>query len=517
MWNLLGLDASIGKRLGWSQALVLLVALAGSGLGYLGLSGVADATRSMYEDSLVTERLASDWYRVVFNGTTRTTAIAASEDASLATFFAKDATEASKQSSEFQSRLDKLLTTPKERAVFDKVGALRKRFISLRDQISEAKKAGDADRAKQLFSDFVPASREYLEGIRAVAELQREQLDEQISLVVSSNLRARAALAGFSAVALLVGIGIAVMLTRSITRPLNRAVQAADAIARFDLSDRIDASGRDETGQLLRAMQTMQSALVRLIGEVRGSSDSISTASNEIAVGNMDLSGRTEQTASNLQQAAASLTQLTGTVRQTADSATTANQLAVSAVGTAQQGGTLMKEVVSTMGEISESSRRIHDIIGVIDGIAFQTNILALNAAVEAARAGEQGRGFAVVAGEVRSLAQRSASAAREIKTLIASSVERVDSGSALVSNAGATMERIVQSVQRVSDLIAEISASAREQSQGIGEVHSAVGQLDEMTQRNAALVEEAASAAESLKEQTHRLVEAVSVFRLAR
>ncbi|HLO94668.1 MAG TPA: methyl-accepting chemotaxis protein [Burkholderiaceae bacterium] len=508
---------SIAQRLSLIQALVLLVALIGSGLGYWGLSRMAASTAAMHADTMATERVAADWYRNVFNGTTRTTAIAVSGDSQLASYFAQQAAEATKRSTELQQQLDKLLTLPEDRARFDRVGELRKAYISHRDAITAARKAGDPAKAQELFEQsFVPASKAYLDSIREIAQSQRDRLDEVVKELLATNQRARLGLLLFGVCALVVGGALALWLARSITRPLHQAAALADAIAHFDLSQPIEARGSDETGQLLRALQTMQAALLRLIGELRGSTDSISTASAEIATGNMDLSARTEQTASNLQQAAASLTQLTGTVRQTADSATTANQLASSAAETAQRGGAVMGQVVATMGEISESSRRIADIIGVIDGIAFQTNILALNAAVEAARAGEQGRGFAVVAGEVRSLAQRSAEAAREIKALIATSVERVESGSRLVTDAGSNMREIVDSVQRVSDIIGEISAAAHEQREGIDQVNAAVGQLDQMTQQNAALVEQAASAAESLKDQSQRLAGAIAVFRLS-
>ncbi|OWQ46784.1 hypothetical protein CDL60_13265 [Roseateles noduli] len=507
---------SIGRRLGLVQALVLVIALIGSAMGYLGLSRVAAQTEAMYQETIVTERVASDWYRNVYNGGTRTTAIAVSADPALATFFAEQAAESTKSSTELQTRMDKLLDSPEERAAFDRVIELRKAYIKVRDTITEAKKQGDPARAKQLFDEqFKPAAAAYLESIRVIAQQQRDQLDTALKALSDTNARARTALVVFGLVALAAGGALAVWLTRSITRPLAQAAEVADAISRFDLTRRIETTSGDETGQLLRSLSEMQGALVRLIGEVRGSTDSIGTASAEIATGNMDLSARTEQTASNLQQAAASLTQLTGTVRQTADAATTANQLAGSAAETAQRGGAVMGQVVATMGEISDSSRRIADIIGTIDGIAFQTNILALNAAVEAARAGEQGRGFAVVASEVRSLAQRSAQAAKEIKTLIATSVERVDSGSRLVSDAGTTMNDIVTSVQRVTDIIAEIRAASQEQSDGINQVNAAVGHLDQMTQQNAALVEEAASAAESLKDQSNRLSTAIAVFRL--
>jgi len=303
----------------------------------------------------------------------------------------------------------------------------------------------------------------------------------------------------------------------SICQPIERAEQIAKAIAQGDLTDHhIDASGNDETARLLRSLADMQQSLSRLVGQVRQSTDSISTASTEIATGNQDLSARTEQTASNLQRAASSMDQLTNTVRQTADASRQANQLASSAGEVAARGGAVVSQVVRTMNDINASSKKISDIISVIDGIAFQTNILALNAAVEAARAGEQGRGFAVVASEVRSLAGRSAEAAREIKSLIGASVERIETGSRLVTDAGQTMTDIVSSVQRVSDIIGEITAAATEQSHGIGEVNTSVLQLDQMTQQNAALVEQSAAAAESLREQAERLAEVVSTFKLS-
>ena len=281
-----------------------------------------------------------------------------------------------------------------------------------------------------------------------------------------------------------------------------------------DLTVDIAANGSTDSAAALRSLQALQVSLRQTLGSIRGGADGVSVAAQEIATGNADLSNRTEQTASNLQQAASSMAQLTGTVNQTADSARTANQLASSASEVAARGGSVVAQVVSTMDEINTSSKKIADIIGTIDGIAFQTNILALNAAVEAARAGEQGRGFAVVASEVRSLAQRSAEAAREIKTLIGASVERVESGSRLVQDAGNTMGEIVASVQRVTDIIGEISAAAGEQSSGIGQINMSVTQLDQMTQQNAALVEESAAAAESLKEQSHQLAQAVNSFR---
>ncbi|XHS76636.1 Cache 3/Cache 2 fusion domain-containing protein [Burkholderiaceae bacterium UC74_6] len=311
------------------------------------------------------------------------------------------------------------------------------------------------------------------------------------------------------------GLGLAWMMNKWVAEPLGSLTEALGAITSGDLTHAVRSRRNDEIGQLIQQTETMREKLAQAIGTVRHSVDSISTASSEIATGNQDLSQRTEQTASNLQAAAGSLTQLTGTVRQTADSALTANQLVSSAAEAAAKGGEVVGQVVSTMEEINASSRRINDIIGTIDGIAFQTNILALNAAVEAARAGEQGRGFAVVAGEVRSLAQRSAEAAKEIKSLIQASVERVEVGSQLVQQAGVSMSDIVSGVQRVQDIIGEISSASAEQSDGIVNVNQSVAQLDQMTQQNAALVEQSAAAAESLREQAHKLVAAVQVFRV--
>jgi methyl-accepting chemotaxis protein len=319
-----------------------------------------------------------------------------------------------------------------------------------------------------------------------------------------------------TAVVCLLGLVIMAWLTmRALLGPLREVELSMRRIAEGDLATAVPAARHDEVGRMISALGDMQQRLQTLVASVRLSTENITTASTEIAAGSQDLSSRTEQTASSLQQTASSMEQLTGTVRQSAESARQANQLASSAAAVADRGGHVVSEVVTTMGEIHASSKKIADIIGVIDGIAFQTNILALNAAVEAARAGEQGRGFAVVASEVRTLAQRSAAAAREIKSLIGTSVDKVESGSKMVANAGATMREIVASVQRVNDIIGEITASATEQSDGIGQVSNAVTQLDQMTQQNAALVEQSAAAAESLKDQAHHLSDMVATFKL--
>jgi methyl-accepting chemotaxis protein len=324
----------------------------------------------------------------------------------------------------------------------------------------------------------------------------------------------QAALLGAIVLAVSVGILAAVVIVRSIAQPLADGRRFADALVDGDLTARPDLSGHDEVAGLMRALATMSARLQGVVGEVRRGAEAILTASTEVASGNQDLSTRTEQTASNLQQTASAMEELTATTLQAGASAAQADQMARGAAEVARRGGAVVDQVVSTMDEITTSSRRIGDIIGTIDGIAFQTNILALNAAVEAARAGEQGRGFAVVAGEVRNLAQRSAEAAREIKGLIGSSVDRVEAGSRLVGEAGSTMAEIVASVQRVTDIIGEISSAAGEQGQGMGQVGGAVTELDRMTQQNAALVEQSAAAATSLREQARRLTEVVADFR---
>ena len=405
-------------------------------------------------------------------------------------------------------------TAPEEKASLDKVLEARKAVLAATAKTWELKGAGDAV-ATQRYADeeFAPLVTKYLKAqddFVATLEKRRDVIRAE-----ATQRRIEYAITGIisSMVLMAAGLFLAWKLVRSITLPLNEAVETIDAIAAGDLTRELQSTRKDEFGHMLRSLSAMSARLRGVVSEVRQGVDSVSSASVEIANGNHDLSARTEQTASNLEETAASMEQLTATVSQSADTARQANQLAGTAAQAAARGGEVVSQVVTSMQQITDSSRKISDIIGTIDGIAFQTNILALNAAVEAARAGEQGRGFAVVASEVRSLAKRSAEAAKEIKTLISASVENVESGSAQVAQAGQSMEEIVASVQRVSDLIGEITASATEQRDGIAQVNQAVTHLDQMTQQNAALVEESTAAAASMRDQAQRLAEVVSVF----
>ena len=387
------------------------------------------------------------------------------------------------------------------------------------DRIARAVKAGDPEAARALIaSPEVKEVRErYAQVVDELVKIEMTSMERDRAAAQSSFVAARWLLGLMALVGLVLSAWTGWSMTSGIVGPTRRATEAARRVAAGDLTEDVQTHRRDEMGELLRAIQDMQSSLRRTVSRIRAGAGQVNLASREIAAGNQDLSGRTEQQASALEETAASMQQMTDTVRQNAESARQANQLASAAVGVASRGGKVVNQVVNTMDEISGSSRKIADIIGVIDSIAFQTNILALNAAVEAARAGEQGRGFAVVAGEVRNLAQRSANAAREIKALITQSVERVESGHELVRQAGATMGEVVGGVQRVTDLIAEIHAATSEQTSGITQVNSAVAHLDQGTQQNAALVEQSAAAAESLRRQAEELEQLVATFRLGR
>jgi len=404
-----------------------------------------------------------------------------------------------------------------EKELAERVAASREAFVAqgLRPAIT-ALRAGDTVRAASLMRGAMNTLANRVESdITGLIDYQAEAARREYETNQATFVRVRNVCIAGMLFSVLLGTAICIWLLRAIALPLREAVNIARSVAAGDLTRRIEARRGDETGQLLQALADMNRSLTRIVSEVRGGTETIATASSQIASGNMDLSARTETQASSLEETAASMEELTSTVRQNADSAVEANQLALSASEVALKGGAVVSQVVETMGSINDSAKKIVDIIGVIDSIAFQTNILALNAAVEAARAGEQGKGFAVVAGEVRHLAQRSAVAARQIKELIDDSVEKVEVGAHLVDQAGATMNDIVDSVRRVTDIMGEISIASKEQTDGIQQVNQAISQMDAVTQQNAALVEEAAAAAGSLREQATHLSDVVSVFKL--
>jgi methyl-accepting chemotaxis protein len=507
---------SIGQRLAFGFAMILLLAVTITGIGLWRLKATATDTQAMMTTPLAKERMVSDWYTNVNGGIRRTMAIARSSDPSLVAFFADDVVEATKVSGELQKAVGELIDTPEERALFDQLGLHRKAFIAARDQIAALKKESRFDESNALLeSTFKPATKNYLASMKSLRDMQRETIDTQAAKINALNQASSVWLMVLGGLTLALGGLISWIITRSITVPLKDALLTAQRVASGDLTGEAGLGREDETGILLRALHDMQDQLIGVVSHVRDNADSVATASAEIAQGNLDLSQRTENQAASIEQTASTMDALSATVRDNAASARKANELASGAADVAACGGQVVGQVVDTMKAINQSSRKIGDIIAVIDGIAFQTNILALNAAVEAARAGEQGRGFAVVAGEVRSLAQRSAEAAKEIKTLITASVEQVEQGTTLVDRAGSTMDEIVSAIQRVSSIVAEISEASSEQSDGVSQVGAALTHMEQATQQNAALVEQSAAAAESLKIQASQLVDAVAVFKL--
>ncbi len=506
----------IATQLSIGFAAVLAMMIAMTMVAYVRMSA---ESQSLDEGIAVSKRskLADAWLAGTELNVSRAIAIAKSHrDPAVVAYFDPLLKETHVRNEEIHKSLESDISSAEGKALLAEASDKRRSYLAARDKVLDLLKSGEIAAADTHLAQFMlPAATAFLSSARGLQQYESEYsaklfTSAKSNLADGQNLLMLLLLAGLGMAA-----SMAYLFSRSITRPLKSALDVARGIANNDLTNVVHSDRKDELGELLQELDRMRASLHQVVSQVRGSTESISTASAEIATGNQDLSARTEQTASNLQQAASSMEQLTGTVKQSADSARQANQLASSAAEVAVRGGVVVSQVVSTMDEINTSSRKISDIIGVIDGIAFQTNILALNAAVEAARAGEQGRGFAVVASEVRNLAGRSAEAAREIKGLIGASVEKVESGSRLVADAGNTMAEIVSSVQRVADIISEITAAAGEQSDGIGQVNSSVVQLDQMTQQNAALVEESAAAAESLKDQASRLADVVSAFRL--
>ncbi len=487
-------------------------------VGYTALRLTQDRADSTAEfDSLSNKiQLTNRWAGLTETNAARSQAVLLSSDPAVEAGLKGAIAATSAQIGEIQKMIEASGLTDTDRAQMQTIASNRKVVLDTRASAMKFRADGlPTSVAETLETKYNPAMASYQKSQRDFVAMQEKAFAESRTHYAQSAKTLSTISIGtilLLVVSILLG---AAWLIRSIRQPLIQANDLASRIAQGDLSMNIDTSRGDEFGDLMKSLSSMNQSLGRMVQQVRQSTDSIATASAEIATGNNDLAQRTEQTSSNLQSTASSMDQLTGTVQQSADSARQAGSLAADASAVAERGGAVVKQVVFTMEEINVSSRKISDIIGVIDGIAFQTNILALNAAVEAARAGEQGRGFAVVASEVRSLAQRSAEAAKEIKTLIGTSVEKVASGTKLVSDAGVTMSDIVQSVRKVADVIGEITSASAEQSAGISHVNQAIGNLDQMTQQNAALVEESAAAAESLREQADQLARAVAVFKV--
>ncbi|NVM86800.1 methyl-accepting chemotaxis protein [Variovorax sp. SG517] len=507
---------TVGRRMGVVFACLLALLVLIAGIGVLRLQAVGDATAGMAGDSLAKERLAAAWQLGTNTNSIRTFSLLKSDDPAVQEYLQKNISATSALITETQKKLEAMLDSSEELALSADIKKKRGDYVELRNQILKLKGDGRKDEAAQLTDTrLLPALDAYDASIRAMVSHQQQEIDKAAAGIGDQYRSGRRWIVGLAALAIVAGSAIAWLLTRSIVQPIGEALLIAETVAAGDLSQEFETERGGDFGRLLRGMGEMEDTLTDLVTRIKASTDSIAVASRQIAAGNQDLSSRTEEQASSLEQTAASMEELTSTVKQNADNARQANQLAVSASEVAVKGGSVVSQVVGTMGSINASSKKIVDIIGVIDGIAFQTNILALNAAVEAARAGEQGKGFAVVASEVRSLAQRSAAAAKEIKTLIGDSVEKVEEGSKQVEEAGRTMEEIVGSVRRVTDIMGEITAASQEQTSGIEQINQAITQMDQVTQQNAALVEEASAAAQSLQEQAENLVRAVSTFKL--
>ena len=512
---------SVGQRLAAGFGLVLLLGAIAVAMAMSSLTQVATATREMMAEPLQKERLVQEWGRNIAIAVRRTAAVAMSDEAQLAAYFASEQKASAERSAELQKQIEGLVANDADdKRLYDEIQERRKTYLAARDQVLAARKAGDSAQAQALFdSTFSPTVGPYLASVEAMLQSQRARIDDIAKNIQASYTRSLTVLTVLSLAMLAIAAWVAWQLSRSITGPLRSAVEAAESVAAGHLRVSLPegpVGSRYEVDQLAAALSEMAASLTSLVRGIRDSSESITVAAGEIAQGNLDLSSRTEHQASNLEETSASMHTLTDAVKHNAETLQEAQRQANESAQQARHGGDVVTEVSQSMQGIESSARRISQITGVIDGIAFQTNILALNAAVEAARAGEAGRGFAVVAGEVRILAQRAGDAAKEIRQLIEQSVEEVSNGAERVSRAQSTMASIVTAIGRVAELTQVVAASSGEQRRGIEEVNAALQQIDSITQQNAALVEEASAAAASLSEQTVRLQQEVDRFRLA-
>ena len=510
--------ARVAVRLALAFGVVCLVMSLSAAIGIWRLADLQDIADDLGGASSERALLARELHAIVVLSSVRAETLLEIDNPTYAARIDADRKVTSARSSEVRKRLDALAADPQSQALFDAIDKSGNGFRAVRDDLVKRRKAGEALPPDAIANQLRPAADAYAASVNKLAEYQRQRVAEAREAAARSESQGITLLAAGSLVGLLLSLACAWLLSRSILQPLAHASEVTDRIAEGDLTSPVQqpkAGSRDELQALLARLGGMQARLAELVVGMRQASTSVAGASSEIAAGNSDLSARTEQTASNLEEIAASMEELLATVRHSADAAAQASHLATGASDVARRGREAVDRVVGTMDGIALSSRRIADITSVIDGIAFQTNILALNAAVEAARAGEQGRGFAVVASEVRSLAQRSATAAKEIGGLIGDSVRQVDEGAKLVHAAGDTMGEIVDSVQQVATIIGEISTATREQTTGLSQVGEAVSQLDQMTQQNAALVEESSAAAQGLRAQAQQLAEMVDAFRL--